>query len=210
MLDESTLAFSAIRIIEIVKVLNWILAFCLSDRSHSHNVLERIFYSKITSPLFSILNTDRMWMDFLGLNTIVYQTLYTLEKIVRIKAFQSSSVIQSFSFYSFTLIFILGGLSNFMTEFVMERPIHGMNGSLAACLGYSLQVSSNRPLVTLLDVELKPGEILSYVFLAYLTHILLMDSRQSIGSMLSWVIGAIGGFSLYELQVLFYSRSRFI
>ena len=207
MFDKSNMVFSAIRLIEVLKIINWLLSFCLLDRSNNHNVLQRIFYYKFISPLFSILNADALlFIDLISLNTMIYTSFITLEKVVRLRSFFQDSSIHSFGLYTFILTFILGGISNAIAEYMTERPVHGINGSLAACLGYSLHVAPNIPVLRVFDIELKPGEILSSVFLVYLSQILL--NRRSTSMILTWVIGAMGGVALYELQVQTNSKLR--
>lgn len=206
MFDKANLAFTTIRLIEIFKLINWILSLCLLHRrSEPCNVLQRIFHSKFTSPLFSILNSDAILWDLILLNTIMYKCLFTLENVVRFRPSPlfEDSFTNLYTIYSFILIFIFGGLSNFLAEYISSRPVvDGMNGSVAACLGYNLQVAPHTPLVTLFDVDLKPGEILSFVFITYVTHAMIgSNSVSSISRIITWIVGASLGVFLYELQL---------
>jgi len=212
MFDKSYLPYTIIRLVAILKLFNWILAFCLLDQSHTTpNILQQIFFSKVTSPLLSILNSDKLWLDLILLNTIMFKSLLSLEKIVvRLgPPFQDST--NNVSIHAFLLICILGGLSNFIAEYMTGRPVieQGMNASVAACLGYSLQVAPHTPLLRVFDVSLTPGEILSYVFITFLTHAWIdsrsSSNRTSSSRILTWIIGAFLGIAFYEFQLQIYS-----
>jgi hypothetical protein len=203
MFHISTMTFTIVRIVTCLKWINWILSSCLADPSQPSNVLQRVFYSHVTYPLLSVLSTEHLWIDLITLNSIIYKSLMQLEKMTRYGSVHDSS---SFFFYSFSLLFIVGGLSNLLAEYITQLPVDGMNGSLAAAIGYSLQAAPYTPLVRVYSSELHPGEILSYVFLMYLTQALFDSRRTAPSTMLTWLLGAFGGVALYEFQVQLYSR----
>jgi len=211
MFDKSFVIFTFIRLIEILKFMNGILALCLKNRNQSYhkNVLQRIFDSKmIFTPLLCIFNSDRLWLDVLVLNTVIYNCLFTMETMVQLASpFQDTT--HHVIVLCIILCLILGGLSNFMATFITGRPVEdGMTGSLAVCLGYMLQLAPNIPVLNIMHVNFKPGEVLSYVFLTYLTHAMIDSTHgRSLPStrIITWILGALFGVALYEYQLQIYT-----
>jgi hypothetical protein len=273
MFDESYVVYTFIRMIILFKIINRILDFCLLHRHpyssfyRNKNILQRIFsWNSYTFYFLSILNSNQLFLDILLLDTIVYNCLQTMETFIQYYHFfqsfslfpfsstSSSSTTTTTTSYSSTtiltcfiiLIFILGGLSNYIVESFListrNRPVRevvgviikdGMNSSVAACLGYTLQIAPKTIILkiwnlnqNILLVQWNAGQVLFYGLLFFLCHFLWIKEDEEEGGgreqeytsrwfsssssstrIFTWIVGALFGVIFYELQVQLYTLS---
>mmetsp|Transcript_32383 Transcript_32383/g.38691 ORF Transcript_32383/g.38691 Transcript_32383/m.38691 type:complete len:410 (-) Transcript_32383:76-1305(-) len=209
-------AFTALRIIQILKILSYLLSTCYR---YSSNLFYTIRQRNPFAPFLSLFRQDYWYKDLISINLFVYPALVLLERISAIGTSRHISAKLHFWVGTFGLVVIFGGLANMMTPMLTRQrqdniygSRHGMKGSVAACLGYIVAVAPNKIVLDLdwlIEIGLTAGDVLfgslGIAFLCHITglhlHSLGISKEWSAGDNVLWVIGGFFGLFFGKWQL---------
>ena len=209
-LDSRNKAFTALRIIQVLKLSSFLLQ--KTNRRPSTPFLPPATLNNILqnplSCIASTLHQNNWYTDLLFLNILVYPSLVVLERITSAVTSTDQAASVHFFAMAFGLLFVVGGLSNFLAAYVTHKPLWGMKGGIAACVGYMMAAKPNRILWRSglgggEVMEFTAGNVLWMVFVTNLTSILLsMDSLgMGIEETIAWAIGGVFGYSISNFHL---------
>jgi hypothetical protein len=208
--DARNKAFTALRILQALKISSFLLQ--KSNRRPSTPFLPAATLANILqnplSCMASVLHQSDWFTDLLFLNNLVYPSLVVLERITLAGTSTDQAAFVHFYVMTFGLLFVVGGLSNFLAAYLTHRPLWGMKGGIAACIGYMMAAKPNRILLRSgLGVgevmEFTAGNVLWMVFVTNLASCLLsIDSLgMGIAETTAWGFGGFLGYSICEFHL---------
>lgn len=195
--------FTAYRIIQIVKVTSFILQSCyphgsLIPSASPHNLLRSIW---------SLFDQPTFLTDILRLNYFVYPCLELMERVTISGTITSSE--SSLHFNIFVLLFfIIGALGNMTGAYFTQESIRGLDGTVAAFLGYISAVKPRTVILEYFTIPFTAGDILFFTFTFTLGFNLLglkpLFGKWKMGVCISWLFGGLLGHVIAERQLHFY------
>lgn len=206
-------AFTALRIIQILKILSYLLSTCYR---YSSNLFYTIRQQNPFAPFLSLFRQKYWYTDLISINLFVYPALVLLERISAMGTSRHISAKLHFWVGTFVLVVIFGGLANLMAPILTRQhqdntygSRHGMRGAVAACLGYIVAVAPNKIVLDLdwlIEIDLTAGDVLfgslGIAFLSHITglhpHFLGISKEWSAGDNVVWIIG--GFFGKWQLD----------
>lgn len=189
-------AFTALRIIQILKILSYLLSTCYR---YSSNLFYTIRQRNPFAPCLSLFRQDYWCKDLISINLFIYPALVLLERISSIGTSRNTTAKLHFWAGTFVLVVVFGGLTNLMAPILTRQrqdniccSRHGMKGSVAACLGYIVATAPHKIVLDLdwlFEVGLTAGDILfGSLGLAFLSHMTGLH-RYSFGCLKEWSAG---------------------
>ena len=205
--DPKNRPFTALRLIETMKIVSYVLSLCTINGSHwcppasaSSAILNPI------SPFLSVLHQPSWYTDLISLNMFVYPALKILDRVVSIGTSNADTAYWHFYVSAFILICIIGGLSNLASSFVVDQIVYGMKGSIAASLGYILAIAPKKILSEWMDIQTNANDILFGVFIIALGSSIFGPSpgtgNWKICEAAAWGFGGLAGnmFGKYQVE----------
>ena len=135
--------------------------------------------------LASVLDGPSIW-DLIQVNLIVYPTLVSIDRLLRSYLVVDGYEWQFF-FAFFVLIFVIGGIGNWIGSSFQREQLSGMGAAFAACLGYFRATGmSTWSLFRFVDTPFTA----STIFWLDATVLLL---QQRSGNLVAWIAGGMAG-----------------
>ena len=207
-------AFTVLRLMQFFKLLSFILqtSYLYSTPLYPKINISQIYYHPM-SFLSSLYNQTTSIMDYISFSLYLYPSLVLLDQITSTNSYNShhnatAATVATTHFYisSFILLFIIGSISNIISSYICNDRVGGMKGSIASCLGFIMSVMPKDIIIRLFDIKLTAGEVLfsTFVltflpsFLGIKRHSNSNSSEWDMGTIVSWVVGGLLGFSAGE------------
>ena len=208
--DPRNKSFTVLRILQVLKLLSFLLQK-MNRNSSSPFLPPATLDNMVRNPLSCVASTlqQSVWYtDFLFLINLVYPSLKVLELVTSAGTSTNQAAGTHFYIVAFGLLFVIGGISNFLAAYLTHRPMWGMKGGIAACIGYMAAAQPNRVLYRsgwgIGEVmELTAGNVLWTVFGTNLASFLLaIDSLgMGIADTVAWGVGGVLGYYFSEFQL---------
>lgn len=195
--------FTTYRVIQIVKVTSFILQSCypygiLVPSASPHNFL---------TSMWSLFDQATMFTDLLRLHYFVYPCLELLERVT-ISGTNTTSEASLHFHIVVALFVIIGAFGNMAGAYFTQEAVRGMDGIVAASLGYISAVKPRTIILELITTPFTSGDILLYTFALGLGSNLLgfrpVRGTWKMGVCISWLLGGLLGHMVAERQIHFY------
>ncbi len=209
MFDRAYRPFTMLRFLQIMKLASFLLQICYKGGSLFPSPLAYRYNRNITlTPLSAILSTlhQPTWHnDLLFINGLVYPWLELLDRVTR--AGTSGDDEASIHFYGMVilLIFVCGGVANFLAESITNEITMGMKGSIASGLGYFCASKPHKIIAYWNGIDLTSGDVYIGILVVTSTPILLglgqLSGDWRISTSISWAAGGLLGYLTCRLQL---------
>lgn len=208
-------AFTALRIIQFIKVFSFSLSKCYRHGSHLFYRNYPLLQQNPFAPFLSIFQQEYWHKDLLAINLFVYPALALLEQISKIGTSRNTTTKLHFWVGTFVLVVACGGVSSRITNVDGKRD--GMTGSIAACLGYIVAVAPKTIILDLdwlVEIRLTAEDALfgslGMSFVSYIIGVphnsIRFFKQGNAGENILWVIGGLLGSFFGKWQVWKYNK----